>query len=265
MMTLHSPYPFFCMAKSGRKQESIEQREIELIEIAREIIENEGLNALTMDKLTARCDYSKGTVYNHFSCREDLLVGVSNEGLRDLQQLFSKLDNFQGNGREQMIGLQLAYLYFSKLYPSQFLCILSVKNPAILKRTSAQRKQQQLELEIGLEARARTIVAKAQQDKELVLSANRETKQITFANWSQTFGALVLANAAGSLIGLQGIDVGKEFFINAFVLNDGFNWQPLSKEFDYFSSIEKLKRHVFFEEEILVSEISQKVAAVAAF
>lgn len=253
------------MSQVSRKQQLKIQRELELIEIARNIIENESLAALTMDKLTAQCDYSKGTVYNHFSCKEDLLVAVSNEGLRDLQGIFSKLDDFEGNGREQMIGLQLAYLYFSKLYPSQFLCVLSVKNPAILKRTSDARKQQQLALEIALESRAKDIVEKALKDQELVLKNGQGSKQVTFANWSQSFGALVLVNAAESLVGLQGIDVGKEFFINAFTLNDGFNWKPLSHEFDYLSAIERLKKRVFFEEEILVSEQSSKQPKVAAF
>jgi AcrR family transcriptional regulator len=244
------------MSAVSRKEMIRNNRELELIDIAREIIEREGLSSLTMDKVTARCDYSKGTVYNHFLCKEDLLVAVSNEGLKDLMALFSKLDNFEGNAREQMIGLQLAYLYFSKLYPSQFLCILSVKNPAILGKTSEHRKQQQLALEIALESNALAIVQKAQKNKEL--TTEQEPKQITFANWSQTFGALVLVNAAESLVGLQGIDVGKEFFINAFVLNDGFNWQPLSKDHDYFSSIERLKKSVFFEEVILVNEQSSQ-------
>lgn len=253
------------MSSQNRKRLAINQRELELIDIAREIIESEGLNALTMDKVTARCDYSKGTVYNHFSCKEDLLVAVSNEGLKDLQNLFAKLDGFQGNAREQMIGLQLAYLYFSKLYPSQFLCVLSVKNPAILNRTSEGRKQQQLELEIALENRGLEIIKKALIKQELSLGTHHEAKQISFANWSQTFGALVLVNAAESLVGLQGIDIGKEFFMNAFVLNDGFNWQPLSSQYDYFSSIERLKRVVFFEEEILIGEKQFSSPKLAAF
>jgi len=242
------------MSSQNRKRLAINLRELELIDIARDVIESEGLNALTMDQVTALCDYSKGTVYNHFSCKEDLLVAVSNEGLKDLQSLFSKLDGFQGNAREQMIGLQLAYLYFSKLYPSQFLCVLSVKNPAILNRTSDNRKQQQLELEISLESRGLAIIKGALEQQELSLGLHQEAKQISFANWSQTFGALVLVNAAESLVGLQGIDIGKEFFINAFVLNDGFKWQPMIHEFDYFSSIERLKQVVFFEEEILIGE-----------
>jgi AcrR family transcriptional regulator len=253
------------MANTERKQLAKAQRELELIDIARDIIEKDGLNALTMDKVTALCEYSKGTVYNHFSCKEDLLVSVSNEGLKDLLHLFKKLDGFEGNGREQMIGLQIAYLYFSKLYPSQFMCVLTVKNPAILSRTSDTRKKQQIELEIALEERALEIVNRAIEQKELSLNPDREIKQITFANWSQTFGALVLVNAAESLVGLQGIDVGKEFFINAFVLNDGFNWQPLSVDYNYFDTIERLKKTVFFEEEILISEQNIPSPKIAAF
>ena len=252
------------MVDTQKKSRLRHIRELELIEIAREIIESEGLAALTMDKVTANCAYSKGTVYNHFSCKEDLLVAVSNEGLKDLQAIFAKLEGYKGNGREQMIGLQLAYLYFSKLYPSQFLCVLSVKNPAILNRTSEERKKEQLSLEIALESIALKIVEQAQKDGELSLKPEQNSKQVTFANWSQSFGALVLVNAAESLVGLQGIDVGKEFFINAFTLNDGFNWAPLSNEYDYFKAIETLKSDVFQKEEALVSELKNQGKETAA-
>ena len=87
------------MGSQSRKRLPINQRQLELIDIAREIIESEGLNALAMDKVSALSDYSKGTVYNHFSCKEDLLVAVSNESLKDLQALFSKLDTYKGNAR----------------------------------------------------------------------------------------------------------------------------------------------------------------------
>jgi AcrR family transcriptional regulator len=243
------------MTGLNRKARERLEREMELIDIAREIIESEGLASLTMDKVTERCDYSKGTVYNHFSCKEDLLVAVSNEGLKDLQSIFNKLENFQGNTREQMLGLQLAYLYFSKLYPSQFLCVLSVKNPAILSRTSEKRKQQQLALEIALDQQGMKIINKAIANKELQLPKGSEAKQVSFANWSQSFGALVLVNAAESLVGLQGIDIGTDFFANAFVLNDGFQWQPLSSEYNYFAAIDTLKKSVYFEEENMLTRL----------
>ncbi len=240
------------MTVPSRKARTRLEREMELIDIAREIIENEGLVGLTMDRVTELCDYSKGTVYNHFSCKEDLLVAVSNEGLKDLQSLFNKLENFKGNTREHMVGLQLAYLYFSKLYPSQFLCVLSVKNPAILSRTSEMRKQQQLSLEIALEQHGMKIINKAITNTELILAKGWEARQVSFANWAQSFGALVLVNAAKSLIGLQGINIGTDFFANAFILNDGFQWQPLSSEHNYLAAIDVLKETIFFEEEALI-------------
>ncbi len=233
----------------SRRQEAQRQRELDLIAIAREIIEEEDINSLTMDKVTARCEYSKGTVYNHFSCKEDLLVAVSNEGLKDLRGLFKKLLPFKGNTREQILGFQLAYLYFSKLYPSQFLCILTVKNPSVLGKTSEHRKLEQISLEIELENQALEIINQAIENQELKETENRKVKQISFANWSQTFGSLVLVNSAGALVGLQGVDISNDFFQNAFVLNDGFEWHPLSKDFNYFDSIERLKQEIFPTEE----------------
>jgi AcrR family transcriptional regulator len=42
-----------------------------------------------MDILVARCEYSKGTVYKHFSCKEDLLCAI--EKFKVLYRLFQKV------------------------------------------------------------------------------------------------------------------------------------------------------------------------------
>ncbi|MCV5655689.1 hypothetical protein OFN54_30590, partial [Escherichia coli] len=53
-----------CRVSSGltKKQQAIADREIELIQLAKSLVQEQGFANLTMDKLTASSPYSKGTI-----------------------------------------------------------------------------------------------------------------------------------------------------------------------------------------------------------
>ncbi|MEF1308012.1 TetR/AcrR family transcriptional regulator, partial [Vibrio owensii] len=55
-----------CRVVSGltKKQQAIADREVELIQLAKSLVQEQGFANLTMDKLTAASPYSKGTIYN---------------------------------------------------------------------------------------------------------------------------------------------------------------------------------------------------------
>ena len=59
----------------NRKQRERIEREQLILDAARNIINQEGWEHLTMERVAAAVEYSKGTVYNHFSSKEDV-VGV---------------------------------------------------------------------------------------------------------------------------------------------------------------------------------------------
>lgn len=53
-----------------KKQQAIADREVELIQLAKSLVQEQGFANLTMDKLTSASSYSKGTIYNHFCSKE---------------------------------------------------------------------------------------------------------------------------------------------------------------------------------------------------
>ena len=56
-----------------RKQREIAQREDLILETARKMLLERGYLGLTMDRIAEEIEYSKGTVYQHFSSKEDLI------------------------------------------------------------------------------------------------------------------------------------------------------------------------------------------------
>ena len=100
-----------------RKQTQIAEREAIILEIASEIIAREGPEALTMERVLARVDFSKGTLYNHFTCREDLLVAVHAQCFSAHLDLFSRGALFRGRPRERFAAAGMGHQILRQLDP----------------------------------------------------------------------------------------------------------------------------------------------------
>ena len=45
-----------------------------MLQLAQQLLQQDGFTGLTMDRLTAVSEVSKGTIYNHFCSKEDLIT-----------------------------------------------------------------------------------------------------------------------------------------------------------------------------------------------
>lgn len=239
-------------------------REQELIDTALQIMETDGTAGLTMDKVVARVPYSKGTIYNHFTSREDLLTGVCNAGMSVLAELFSRALTFNGTTRERLLAVQYAYLLHALLQPTQFMLVISAKTASLSERTSERRQAEHYQLEGRLMGPMLKLVDEAITNRELVLPKQMTKQQIVFTNWAGSFGAIaLLINSEGKCSGRQGLAFQSEIFNHANLLLDGMQWHPLSHEMDYYKSVERIAREIFPEESAQVGnpQYSQRMKA----
>ena len=65
-----------------------QQKELLIIESALELFAEEGFTGTSMQSISKKAGVSKGSLYNYFESKEDLLVGVLNNGLAQFSQLF---------------------------------------------------------------------------------------------------------------------------------------------------------------------------------
>ena len=108
------------MGTLTRKQREVRQREKALLGIARKMLIEQGYAGLNMDRLAEATEYSKGTIYQHFSSKEDLITALAVESSEQRLALMAKARTFRGRPRERVLALGLADELFVRLHPHYF-------------------------------------------------------------------------------------------------------------------------------------------------
>lgn len=221
-------------------------REEELLELAEQIMEIDGFSGFTMDKLVSACGYSKGTVYNHFNSKEDLLCALCIKAMQTTLGLFHKALSFEGNSREKILAIHFAYQLQALRNPTQFMCVLSSQTPAIKEKADQQRLEHQQTLDNEMTHFCDKLFEQAVIDGEVV--SNISIADVTFASWAMSFGSIALMTQAAGTAPVDRTDTDTGLLKNVNILMDGMGWLPLSRDWDYNSTWHRIGEQVFAEE-----------------
>ncbi|MEH6811648.1 MAG: TetR/AcrR family transcriptional regulator, partial [Motiliproteus sp.] len=230
-------------------KQSLLAREHEIIEAALSILEEIDVSQLTMDKVVERVPYSKGTVYSHFSCKEDLISGIGNYALRTMIGLFSRATEHQGSSRDRYLGMTFAYLIWSLLKPTLFHTALCGKSPSVVGKTSPERIKEHEALEQKLMGILHKLIDGGMADGSFVLPPHMNKQQVSFVGWANSFGSIMLlADDLNTCAGRYGLYLEREYFNAINIFLDGLNWKPLSSEYDYRVMIKQFLEERFADE-----------------
>ncbi len=235
-------------------QDDFENREKELINISRDLVEQDCLSTLTIDKMVAAAPYSKGTIYKHFIGKEDLLLAICNTSMQELQALFARALTFNGNSRERIIAVMIAYVIWAKLHPAQLFVVLSAHAPNVMACASEQRLTEHHDCEQDMMDLMNIEISNAIEANDLVLSEDMCQEQVTFAMWSALWGAMALVTSKGESKKLSHMVLERESYTNARLILDGFNWKPHSSHWDYNNSIKRIIKELFKPEADVLAE-----------
>jgi AcrR family transcriptional regulator len=231
-----------------RKQREIQGREGRILEVARTMIVEDGYHGLSMDRIAEALEYSKGTIYQHFSCKEDILMALVNQAMDCRLDLFRRAAEVRARSRERMAAIGAACEVFFLLYPHHFHIENLVRVTSIKEKTSEQRR---LFLETS-ESRCSEIVRGVIRDGvaagDLQLSDEYDVAQVAFGLWSISFGGYSIAATSPALGDLGIHDPLMAIRNNCNRLLDGVGWKPLSTEFDFNPLAERMKKDVFAPE-----------------
>ncbi len=231
-----------------KKQQAIADREIELILLAKSLVQEQGFANLTMDKLTAVSSYSKGTIYNHFCSKEDVILALCIHSLRNEALFFERSAHFDGSTREKVIAMHVGYRIYARMEPVLSTCAIVAKTPWVLEKASPKRVNEFNNLEEEVIGSADVLVNNAVACGDLKFSPAIGTDAIVFANWSIAFGSNALAQNASNSRCIQRIQDPFSVLHNANMLLDGLGWSPLSTEWDYRKTWRRVEQELFSEE-----------------
>lgn len=221
------------MNTQSRRQREFEQRELLFLNTARDIIRSEGISALTMDKIAELTEYAKGTVYKHFSCKEDILCGLCLDSLGHMHGLFQHAITWEGTSRDKIICIAAGYHLYTQRFPEEFDLLIAARTNNIREKASAERLERMDQVDSLVMNAIRAVIQLGIDCGDLKLNDHLLIDDLCFGLWSLSFGLLVLDHARDMICGLQLSPANELMLTQMSCLLDGYNWHPLGTECDY--------------------------------
>lgn len=232
----------------SRKQREIQEREEKILTLARQMLVENGYLGLNMDAIAATLEYSKGTIYNHFPCKEEIIIALAVQTMEKRTGMFEKAAAYRGTPRERIAAIGVAAELFVRLFPSHFHVEQLIRSYSIWEKTSEKRRQTMRTCETRCMGIVSGIVRDAIAQGHLELPESTCPENVVFGLWSQTYGAHSIIATSGSMADL-GID--DPFFAVHHAINmclDGHDWRPLSADYDYLELFQSLPSELFPDE-----------------
>lgn len=236
------------MATLTRKKQQILDREHELLAVARKLIVEDGYHGLSMDRIAESMLISKGTVYNHFECKEEIIIALAAQTLKLRAELFQKAALFRGRSRERITAVIRANEYFFDSAPDHFQFEQMLKIESIWEKTSEKRRNNIRSSEMRCMAVVSGIVRDAIASGELKLPESEEPEDVVFGLWSLAFGGQSIMASSSSLEELGVSDPSTSLRNQLQRILDGYRWQPLSEKLRMPELLRRIDREVLEHE-----------------
>lgn len=237
------------MGTQERKAREFAAREALFLDTARQLMLSDGLLSLQMARVAEACDYATGTLYQHFSSKEDMLLALSTRMCDDRVDLFCRAADHAGSTRDRMFAVSVADVLFARQCPEHFRLAQYVFTEAVWSATSEARRHAALARSQPMCDRVRSIIQQAVADGDLPDRGLRNI-DLGVGPWTLCLGMHTLVHADGLL---SFYDVTRPYGLLLqhieFLLN-GLAWQPLIDDITathVAAKVERLCRDVFSE------------------
>jgi AcrR family transcriptional regulator len=234
------------MGTLTRKQREVHERELMLLDVARKMLVDNGYAGLNMDRLAEATEYSKGTIYQHFSTKEDLVTALALQTMERRTLLFARAATFVGRPRERFLAIGVADELFGRLHPHYYRSEMIIKMADLEERASAERLETLRRLECRCLADVTAIVEDAVAQGDLTLAPGAKPAEIVYGVFTLAIGTQTTLQIFRDVLDDLSIDDPLASSRNNMqALLDGLGWRPLRAEWDYDSTLTRISREVF--------------------
>lgn len=210
----------------NRKLRQRAERELVFLERAWSMIQGEGVLKLQMSKLAKECEYSVGTLYQHFSSKEDLLVALATSGVAERLALYQRVAAWSGPSRHRMLAILLADVLFAQKEPEYFRLAQYVSTHTVWMSASQERRDAAQEASYPLGDAVESIINDAIHLGD-VNPHGVEGRELCVGLWAMAEGMHTLIRADGLLEAYAVPRPYQLLMTHAHGLLNGLNWQPL--------------------------------------
>ena len=228
-----------------RKQREIRAREARILSVARQQLVEGGYLGLNMDRIAVQIEYSKGTIYQHFRNKEEILLALATDALDTRVRMFRAAAAMEGPHRVRLATVGAAAEAFVEHYPYHFMVEQIVRAASIWEKTSPERRRLMESCELQCMTTVVGVVHDAVAAGDLTLPEGARPEEIVFGMWSIYLGTQIITHSSQTLADIGIDDPLVSLRRNQSLMLDGYGWRPLSSEFDYPAHMDRVKRQRF--------------------
>ncbi len=229
------------------KQRELRERDATILECARRLLLERGYFGITMDLIAEASECPKGTMYQRFGCKEDIVLALAMGCIEERTDLMRRAAGFEGRSRERVIAMGEAVTLYARLHPEDSSIIHAATGP-VVEKASPERVGALVRMEHQSIEFLRGILRDAVLEGDLVLKEGTTIEEMTFVIWGLVDGCFTLIESGvpGSVLGIE--DPFSRMFRGFNVMADGYGWKPLFAEWDWEETLANVRRTVFPEE-----------------
>lgn len=229
---------------AARRERDLRRREDLILDAAEDLLLAHGYLGLNLDRLAERVEYSKGTLYNHFETKEDIVLTLASRSLAERVRLFERAAAFPGRTRERVVAISVANEVLAGGGSSPFQIMQMAKTPSLWEKTTVERRaeygwREQRCIEV-VEGIVRAAVAAG----DVVLTP-AQGREFCFGLMALSLGTYLVISAPGWTENL-GVEAPLTVLrANQHRLLDGAGWRPLLSEWDYAATEARIRAEAF--------------------
>lgn len=231
-------------ATSARKERERAAREELILDHAQRLLLRDGYQNLNLDELAEAVEYSKGTLYLHFSNKEDLALSVATRALQERADLFEQANQFTGRTRERIRAVGVACGEFARQHPDYFHVELMLKSASFWDRASEERKHLHSLQASRTFLSVNNIVQEAFRVGDISKVGTRP-EEVTFGLVSVSMGSHIAAASRDLAVACALADPFAVALKNGDIFCDGIGWKPLFAEWDYAATDRRIREELF--------------------
>ncbi len=229
------------------KQREIRQRQEMILKQAREMLLGDGYYGITMDGIAKASDCPKGTIYQQFGCKEDIVIALAAECMERSLAMIQRAADYRGRARERVVAIGESFSLYSRLNMEDFLIMQNATGP-VRQKASLHRLEALGTAEDRLASIIRRVIRDGFDKGDLKPSPLITIEQLSFALWSLVQGSYNLASSGVIQSRLQLENPTQELWWVFNRLADAYGWRPLYAEQDWEETLARIRRTIFPKE-----------------
>lgn len=227
------------------KKQAIQDREQKILALARQMVLDGGYHGLGLDSIAEELGVSRGTIYNHFKCKEEIILALVIETMNKRRSMFQQAAAYQAVPRVRLAAIGVAAELFVRLYPDHFRVEQIVRSDSIWDKTTEERRMLVRSCQLQSVGIVAGVVRDGMAQGQVCLPDGMTPEDLVFGLWSMTEGAYSIIATSDSMAELGISQPFPAIRHNIHHLLDGIGWTPLSKDLDFEATMKQIVADVF--------------------